>query len=404
MSRSLLLIIISAISIGGCSKVLKSLDHVRTDTKNQYEKAETMPDLEIPPGLSTEAIRDRMVIPEGGESAKFSTYQDRRAEVDVSSEAEDTSEVVIGASQLLENEHALSINHSIVDAWPVLQNFVQSQGYQLELNDVDLGIVETAWKEDSRIARNKFKIFAEEDNDSRKFTLYISIENQELLASGEGVAWQRVARSIEKEKAFVGLLETQLVTVSGGSSGDLAGQVVEAIGVIMSDEPARLTNTDIDEGENVDLKQEAPTHSPSISDDRSVDMPAAVRTSPVASELVSVGSGKFYMALSSDYESAWKVVGNILDTTGFKVKQADKMAGLYLIEAPKSDSKKSKKSLLKKAQFWKRTKRREFQLSLTGVGRKTEVVILDSRGRWLTGGEADNLLNRLHEAVNSGRI
>ena len=213
-----------------------------------------------------------------------------------------------------------------------------------------------------------------------------------------------MARSIEKEKAFVGLLETQLVTVSGGSSGDLAGQVVEAIGVIMSDEPARLTNADIDEGEKVDLKQEAPTHSPSISDDRSVDMPAAVRTSPVASELVSVGSGKFYMALSSDYDSAWKVVGNILDTTGFKVKQADKTAGLYLIEAPKSDSKKSKKSLLKKAQFWKRTKRREFQLSLTGVGRKTEVVILDTSGRWLTGGEADNLLNRLHEAVNSGRI
>ena len=138
MYRSLLLIIILALSAGGCSKVLKSLDHVRTDTKNKYEKAETMPDLEIPPGLSTEAIRDRMVIPEGGESAKFSTYQDRRAAVDVDSEDEEMTKVNRGGSKLLENEHVLSLPYDIFEQWSVMELFVESKGYGLELNDVDL--------------------------------------------------------------------------------------------------------------------------------------------------------------------------------------------------------------------------------------------------------------------------
>jgi outer membrane protein assembly factor BamC len=397
MYRTPLLIIILAISVSGCSKVLKSLDHVRTDTKNKYEKAETMPDLEIPPGLSTEAIRDRMVIPEGGESAKFSTYQDRRADVDIDSKKEDFSNVTFGAVKLMENEHALSVANNIFEAWPLVQDFVESQGYQLELNDMDLGIIETGWKDESRIARNKFKIFAEEGESSESSILYISIENQELLASGEGVAWQRVARSIDEEKIFVSLLETRL-------SASVVGKNTkkEVLLAKPKDGDALISSVD-----NVTRQNDAASKAEVPSDfdgGQSTDILDGIQSLSIGSELVSVGSGKFYMALSSDYDSAWKVVGDILITTGFKVKQADKTAGLYLIEAPKIRPNKAKKSLLKKAQFWKRDKTREYQLSVTGVGSKTEVVILDSSGRWLTGGDADNLLNRLHEAVNSSRI
>lgn len=373
MYRSPLLIIMLALSVGGCSKVLKSLDHVRTDTKNKYEKAETMPDLEIPPGLSTEAIRDRMVIPEGGESAKFSTYQDRRAEVDIDSEDEGVTKVNRGGSKLLENEHVLSLPYDIFEQWPVMELFIESKGYGLELNDVDLGIIETSWIEKSRIARNKFKIFAENDQNTQESLIYISIENQELLPNSEGVAWQRVARSIDEEKAFVVELETRLLDSNLQVSAiDVAASVVNKV-------------------DKVDAT-------------RSSSSSAEFVSRAIASELVSVGSGKFYMALSSNYELAWEMVGNILVTEGFKLKQADKTTGLYLIEVSKNHSGQSKKSLLKKAQFWRRDKVQEYQLSLTGVGQKTEVVILDSNGRWLTSGDAGNLLNRLHEAVNRSRI
>jgi outer membrane protein assembly factor BamC len=360
------------------------LDHVRTDTKNKYEKAETLPDLEIPPGLSTEAIRDRMVIPEGGESAKFSTYQDRRAAVDVEPE-EEAPKVTLGGSKLLENEHVLSLPSDIFEKWSVMELFVESKGYGLELNDVELGIIETSWIEKSRIARNKFKIFAENDENSQGSLIYISIENQELLPSSEGVAWQRVTRSIDEEKAFVVELETRLL----GSASQLPS-ISASAGILNKAEQAE-TRSQAPNVDNVDAT-------------RSSSFSARSGSRNIASELVSVGSGKFYMALLSNYELAWEVVGDILVNEGFKLKQADKTAGLYLIGIPKNHSSQSKKSLLKKAQFWKRDKVQEYQLSLTGVGQKTEVVILDSNGRWLTSGDADNLLNRLHEAVNRGRI
>ena len=385
MYRSLLLIIILALSVGGCSKVLKSLDHVRTDTKNKYEKAETMPDLEIPPGLSTEAIRDRMVIPEGGESAKFSTYQDRRAAVDIDSGDEEVTKVNRGGSKLLENEHVLSLPYDIFEQWSVMELFVESKGYGLELNDVDLGIIETSWIEKSRIARNKFKIFAENDQNSQGSLIYVSIENQELLPNSDGVAWQRVARSIDEETAFVVELETRLLDLNPQVSaiGDVANAVNQVEQAATRSQPSNVDKVDVN---------------------RSASSSAGSASRAIASELVSVGSGKFYMALSSNYELAWERVGNILVNEGFKLKQVDKTAGLYVIGLPKNHSGQSKKSLLKKAQFWKRDKAQEYQLSLTGVGQKTEVVILDSKGRWLTSKDADNLLNRLHEAVNRSRI
>ncbi len=385
MYRSLLLIIVLALSVGGCSKVLKSLDHVRTDTKNKYEKAETMPDLEIPPGLSTEAIRDRMVIPEGGESAKFSTYQDRRAAVDVDSEDEGATKANRTGSRLLENEHVLSLPYDIFEQWSLIELFVESKGYGLELNDVELGIIETSWIEKSRIARNKFKIFAETDENSQGSLIYVSIENQELLPDSDGVAWQRVTRSIDEEKVFVAELEARLLVPTPQMSA-----ISDPASVVNRAEQGKTDS----QRSNIDDVEVA----------RSSGIVAETVSRNISSELISVGSGKFYMALSSNYELAWEVVGDILVKEGFQLKQADKTTGLYLIGVPKNQSSQAKKSLLKKAQFWKRDKVLEYQLSLTGVGQKTEVVILDSNGRWLTSGDADNLLNRLHEAVNRGRI
>jgi len=58
----------------------------------------------------------------------------------------------------------------------------------------------------------------------------------------------------------------------------------------------------------------------------------------------------------------------------------------------------------KKLKFWGRAGGAELQVSLTGVGEKTEVVVLNKDGRWETGDEAGELLSMLHNALNSARI
>ena len=64
----------------GCSKLLPKFAEVIPDSRKDYQRAQTLPDLEVPPDLSSEAIRDRMAIPEGGQAARYSTFQERRAE------------------------------------------------------------------------------------------------------------------------------------------------------------------------------------------------------------------------------------------------------------------------------------------------------------------------------------
>ena len=50
MSRILLAIMVTVLLLTvGCSKIVQSLDQVRTDNKKSYERAKTLPDLEIPP-------------------------------------------------------------------------------------------------------------------------------------------------------------------------------------------------------------------------------------------------------------------------------------------------------------------------------------------------------------------
>ena len=65
-------VVLLAVSLGACSKIIPKLDEVIPDNRQDYVKAQTLPDLEVPPDLSTEAIRDRMAIPEGGDSARYS--------------------------------------------------------------------------------------------------------------------------------------------------------------------------------------------------------------------------------------------------------------------------------------------------------------------------------------------
>ncbi len=98
--------VVLAAALSGCSKLIPKLDEVVPDTRKDYQKAQSLPDLEVPPELSTEAIKDRMVIPEGGKTAKYSSYQERRAEAQKTQEVEKAQTAAV---RVLENEHVLSV-------------------------------------------------------------------------------------------------------------------------------------------------------------------------------------------------------------------------------------------------------------------------------------------------------
>lgn len=370
MSRVALTCVMLAAALSGCSKLVPKLDEVVPDTRKDYQKAQSLPDLEVPPELSTEAIKDRMVIPEGGKSAKYSSYQERRAEAQKVAEVEKAQTAAV---RVLENEHVLSVTGAPVQVWPKLHDFLTEQGYTLELDDVELGVIETAWAEgDGKLSRDKFKIFAEAGAEAGTTVLYISHEAQELSPQGEELVWQKKPRDVEAERGMVDRLQTFL----GGQGTAVATSEDDAT-------PPRAAAR--------------------------AETAAAAEGGAAASgggshhaDIVAVGGGKSYLSLEEEFPSAWKTTGKALEQVGVQIKDSDKGRGVYLVQVAGGDGEGS--GVLSKLKFWGGGDGQELQVSLTGVGAKTEVVVLDRDGRWETGEAAMALLNKLHESFNSGKI
>jgi outer membrane protein assembly factor BamC len=367
-----------AVSIltSGCG-LFPKFDKVVPDTRKSYRKSQSLPDLEVPPGLSTEAIQDRMAIPEGGSSARYSTYQERRADRQIQESLEKTQTAAI---RLLENEHVLAVEGATVQIWPKLREFWEAQGYALELDDVELGVIETAWNENEiDLERDRFKIFAEPGEEAGTTVLYISHEGEALLPQGEDLVWQRRPRNVDVERGFVERLQEQLT----GAPVTIAATEGEEPSYSPASEPDQVASS---------------------TDALMVGTPTPETTGPRHAELVSVGGGKVYLTVAQDFSTAWKTTGRALEKAGVDVKDSDKGRGVYLVELEQLPVEGEEPGVWNKLKFWDREKGAELQVSLTGVGEKTEVVVLNKDGRWETGDQAGKLLTKLHDALNSGRI
>lgn len=351
--------------VAACSRVVPKLDEVVTDRRTEYKRAETLPDLEVPPDLTTDAIRDRMAIPEGGEVATYSTYQERVAAQRKARELEQAGQAAL---QKLENEQLLIVEGSPQLVWPRLREYFRARGYGLDLDDAELGVLETEWKENSEeLTRDKYKVFAEAGEDPTTTVLYISHVGEQLLPQGEDLVW----RPRPSEPQLAATLTGDLRDFLGGEApggrvrAGAAERVAQRGGGVA---PARVVG---EEGSGGKL-----------------------------AELINAGEGKLYLALQRDFATAWRATGEALGSAGVTVEQADRERGVYYVRVGDLPAPR-KKGMWSRLAFWKDDEQRhQYRLSLTGVGDKTEVVVLDEEGRWDTSETAGQILMRLHDQLN----
>lgn len=361
MLKTCLVSIFIVLMLVGCSKLVPKLDEVLPDRRTEYKKSKTLPDLEVPPDLTTDAIQDRMAIPKAGETASFSTFQERAAERKRDQELQRSESSAI---KLLENETVLAAQGVTVQIWPQLRSFFQNLGYSLELDDEELGVIETAWNENQEeLVRDKFKVFAEPGQEPGTTLLYISHRGEELVPQGDKLVWQARARDAELERRVVERIET---TLNGGSSPD-------------APQPRRTA-------------ERAPAAAAPVA--------AASADGPQHSELISAGGGKVYLALAEQFNDAWGSVSRALVRTGANVEQEDRNRGLFIVRTGSGPAKK-KQGVFSKLKFWG-DDAEQLQLSLTGVGDKTEIVALNRDGQWETSESAVQFLTRLNQELNAG--
>jgi len=384
MVRTCLVGALVVVILTGCSQLVPKLDEVLPDRRTEYKKSKSLPDLEVPPDLTTDAIQDRMAIPNSGEAASFSTFQERAAE---RKRDEDLERSESSAIKLLENETVLAVEGVTVQIWPRLRSFWNGLGYELELDDEELGVIETTWNENQEeLVRDKFKVFAEPGEEAGTTLLYVSHRGEELVPQGDNLIWQARARDVALERRIVERIQQDL---GGGGGGGGAGSDATVDtgsgGLPAAPVPAGAQPGAV--GETYEPEAEA-------------EAEASYSSGPQLAELVSAGGGKVYLAIGQEFAEAWDSTGAALSRAGIEVEQEDRGRGVYMIRVPQSAEAK-KEGVFSKLKFWGGGAE-QLQLTLTGVGPKTELVVLNREGQWETGDIAGQLLGRINQELNAG--
>ncbi len=336
------ILILSSLVLGGCSKYLPKLDKVIPDHRKDYQKSKSLPDLEVPPDLTTDSIDDSMAVPDIDETgtATFSTYQERvarqRENRQLLSSPEDASVVEVSGEQLI------VVPASTSDTWLALHDFWKEKGYTLDIDDEELGFMETDWRGNDT-QREKFKVFVEPSSEQPGHTNIYFSHRSEMNEDGE---WVEQDRDLQLERR-------------------MALSIREALGGISPSAATSIAATD-----NTEIQNDA--------------------TERLQSELINAGEGRFLLSVNTDPTSLWPRVGEILKQSGdFSIEDQDQGKGIYEVVY---QGKKEKKSLLKKLAFWKGDDTK-FKVSLAKAGNKTEIVVLDEDGEWATSAAADQILD-----------
>ena len=378
MFKRLVILSLLFAALAGCSRLTSKLDAVIPDNRTEYRKSRTLPDLEVPPDLTTDAIRDRMAIPEGGDAATFSTYQERIAKRKREEELERSANDAI---KVLDDEHILAVEGVPKQIWPQLRDFMSQSGYKLELDDEELGVIETVWDENpDTLTRDKFKIFAEAGQEAGTTVLYVSQRAEELKPQGDDMVWEATARDSVQEREFVERLQAFLVSGRMTPTSPPEQTVEEASGAAAAaDTGAATADSDAAESEVAD------------GDDG------------IAS-IVGAGSDKVYLSIRQEFADAWRATAPALERAGYTIDQSDKSRGIFYLRVPASEGEAEKRGMLNKLKFWGDDDEHELQLNLTGVGTKTEAVVLDREGRWETGEIARRILEKLEQELEQGGV
>jgi outer membrane protein assembly factor BamC len=394
MLRLLVLLIVS-FSLIGCKYVPK-LDQVLPDKRTEYRKSTTLPDLEVPPDLSTEGIHDKMNVPEG-QTATFSTYQQRVAERKKERAAAGRSE---NAVEAMAGEKVLVINGDTATVWAKLHTFWKQLGYQLDLDDAQYGVMETKWRDNPNdLSRDRFKVFAEPGEAPGTTTLYVSHDGQEQKPDGEKLTWVDRPRDESVEDKMVGRIRSYL------SAGEevAAGPADTGTGTAAASTTATAAAAApaVGVGAGVAMSDGGDTGADTAGAASPATTDATVNPSGKRAKLVSAGDGKFLISYIQDFGGAWDATGSALPKLGFAVDSSDKARGIYTIRFPGASS--ENKGVLSRLAFWRKDPgKKEYQLSLTGVGKKTEIVVLDSDGKWDNSDTANQILDMLQAELNKG--
>jgi len=336
-------LLVTALSMSACS--------VLEGGKVDYKSAAKPTQLAVPPDLTQLAKDTRYTVVNGAVSAAGS----KNAEPSNSGSAIAPLEVADIRVERMGNQRWLVVKRTPEALWAPLKDFWQENGFPLETELSDVGIMESEWVENkaripqdmirsalSRVFENlysgperrKFRTRLERNanGDTEIFISYRSMVEVYINERGNSTAWQVGPTDPETEAEYLGLLMRKLA-------------------------PSKST--------------QALTAEAGIS-------------KPIAT-LVESGGQAAYVQLSETFDRAWRRVGLTLDRSGFSVEDRDRAKGLYFVRYVPSAKDDADASFLDKIKNFKLGGAKDavaskFQIELKTQGDTTSIKVLNSTG------------------------
>jgi outer membrane protein assembly factor BamC len=319
--RLALLPLILVTLLAGCSgKLFES-------KKVDYKSAGTVPQLEIPPDLSTPSQDDSTALPGGSET--FSRYIKQRS--GLAGAGSDPVILPKFSNMKIErsgNQRWLVVPGNAQKLWPAIKAFWQENGFIINIDQAEAGVMETDWAED----RSKIP--------------------QDFIRNAIGTVFDDVYSTAERDK-----FRTRL---EPGTDPDTTEIYISHRG---------MYETYITEGKD-QTRWQPRAANPELeaemlrklmvklgSDETSAK--AAVAANPVLdrAKIAKTADGNNALEIAEPFDRAWRRVGLALDRTGFTVEDRDRSQGLYFVRYidPGIDSKPKaeEESWTSKMAFWR---------------------------------------------------
>jgi outer membrane protein assembly factor BamC len=359
--------------LAGCSGSL--LEGKKID----YKSAGNVKPLEVPKDLSAPPTSDRYNIPEA--SSGSATASEYAAEGQGKGpNAAPGATPVLPTQDKIRFERAGSQRWIVVEAepealWPVIKEFWQDNGFLIDIESPQIGVMETDWAEnrakipDSAIRnvltkfldsaysypeRDKFRTRLERSQDPGSTEVYIS---------HRGMAEINIAKDRYSEKNI-----WQVRPVDP----DLEAAMLSRLAIRLGAREEQI---------NAEVKT---PEQPKATISKNGELPEA-------------------LLLVDSFDRAWRRVGLALDRVGFTVEDRDRAQGLYYVRYVDADAAdKKEKGFWSKLAFWSSDgpkKDEQYRISVAGATQGTEVKVLDGKGTKSSSPTAGRILALLQQEL-----
>jgi outer membrane protein assembly factor BamC len=335
-----------AISLSACTV----LDTDKVDYRSAGNGVK-VPSLDVPPDL-TQLSKDTHYAVVGGAVSASGYKAGQPAVVATATVAAATvGDVRIERSG---NQRWLVVNRSADKLWEPVKDFWQENGFQLSMDQKNLGIMETDW------AENRAKI------------------PQDFIRSSLGKLFDSIYSTAERDK-----FRTRLERNANGETEIFISHrgMIETV----TTKSAQEAGNTIWQPRPVDPELEA-EFLRRLMVKLGVSEPQAKALVASASEPKSIASistegGQPVVRIEEGFESAWRRVGLALDRTGFTVEDRDRKQGIYFVRYVPLNSDNTEPGFFSKLfSGSKDASAAKYQIAVRSVANVTTVSVLDMKG------------------------